>query len=160
MRNRAVTFLCGRHPRSSTHAVGEAVLHVQGESQKTSGPLAAGFSIPRSAGGSCRLSFWKSACAALVFIGTATPALPQGGSFALGADRCPTISPPPTSVYSPQQEQQSLRDAESIADPGRRMRVQEALKRIYADCALEDGVMQRAREDAYRKLWPIIPRRS
>lgn len=39
--------VCGRHQHSSTHAVGEASVHVQGESLKTgAAPLTRAFQLP------------------------------------------------------------------------------------------------------------------
>jgi uncharacterized protein YecT (DUF1311 family) len=68
------------------HAVGEACAHVQGESLKAhAASLGWLLNSPITRAGSGHMSFWKSACAALVLLGAATPALPQGGPLASGA---------------------------------------------------------------------------
>ncbi len=54
---------------------------------------------------------------------------------------------PMPGVYSPDQEQAALRAANSIADPERRMRVQQYLKQEYANDAMMDGITAKIREE-------------
>jgi hypothetical protein len=68
----------------------------------------------------------------------------------------PIIPPPPAPIpgaYNPDQEQAAMRSTLTIADPERRMRVQQFLKREYANDAMMDGITQKAREDAIKKAF-------
>jgi hypothetical protein len=63
----------------------------------------------------------------------------------------PEVPIPAPGAYNPEREQMALRVAENISDPQSRMRVQQFLKREYANQAMMDGVTQRARADGVQK---------
>ncbi len=64
------------------------------------------------------------------------------------------VPPPPEpvpGVYNPEQQQNALRAADSIADPEMRMKVKSNLKREYANDAMMDGITAKAREEGTKK---------
>jgi type IV secretory pathway VirB10-like protein len=66
----------------------------------------------------------------------------------------PAVPPPPDpvpGVYNPEQQQNALRAADSIADPEMRMKVKSNLKREYANDAMMDGITAKAREEGTKK---------